>query len=427
MSVLDKSKSGLEILTKTECEYKKPMSKVTTTAKKSVKAVLSVLLLALVCYGGYRITAQDAPLYMTVHPVKRNILKQVFATGTLAGQTQVDVGSQVSGQILKLYVQTGDEVRQGDLLCEVDPRIQETALRSAKSEVAIIDAKIEAKGAELKKLKLEFERQNRLRKLDATSKQDAEVAEAAYDVANAALTQLRAERQKAQLSVDNAQTNLEYTKIRAPIDGTVFAVVVSEGQTVNASQKTPTILRIATLDHMKVRTEISEADVVSVAPGMECQFTILGLPYRSFKGKLDRIDPAPGGYKDSSVSSAMKTASATSNVYYNSDIITNNFDRTLRIDMTADVTINIADKKDVLALPLSALRSLYRETAIIYTVDNLGFVQRKVIKVGLKDDQYIEVIDGLGKDENVIIGDDVKSAEAAAMKRSSIISSRGPF
>ena len=95
--------------------------------------------------------------------------------------------------------------------------------------------------------------------------------------------------------------------------------------------------------------------------------------------------------------------------------------------MTADVTINIADKKDVLSLPLTALRSLYRETAIIFTVDDMGFVQRKVIKVGLKDDQYIEVVDGLSKDEKVIIGNDVKSAEAAAMKRNSRQVSRGPF
>ena len=403
------------------------MSKVTRYVKRSIKAVLVLLVLAGFCYGGYKLAEQDVPRYMTVHPRNRNILKQVFATGTLAGQTQVDVGAQVSGQILKLYVQTGDEVKQGDLLCEIDPRIQETALRSAKSEVAIIDAKMDAKSAEIKKLKLEFERQSRLRKLDATSKHDAEVAESAYNVATAALTQLKAERQKAQLSVDNAQTNLEYTKIRAPIDGTVFAVVVSEGQTVNASQKTPTILRLATLDHMKVQTEISEADVVNVTPGMECNFTILGLPYRTFTGRLERIDPAPKAYKDSSVSSSVKSAAATSNVYYNSDIITSNFDRTLRIDMTADVTINIADKKDVLSLPLTALRSLYRETAIIFTVDDMGFVQRKVIKVGLKDDQYIEVVDGLSKDEKVIIGNDVKSAEAAAMKRNSRQVSRGPF
>ena len=120
----------------------------------------------------------------------------------------------------------------------------------------------------------------RLVKADATSKQDAEVASAAYDMALASLKELKAQKEKAQLSLDDANTNLGYTKIKAPIDGTVYATVVSEGQTVNANQTTPTILRLATLDHMKVETEISEADVVNVKSGMDCTFTILGLPYR---------------------------------------------------------------------------------------------------------------------------------------------------
>lgn len=392
------------------------------------KAIIAAVSLALLGYFTYSMFKSEPVSYMTVQASNKDIYKKVFATGTITGQTMVDVGAQVSGQVLKLYVKTGDEVKQGDLLCEIDPKIQETALKTAKASVAIIDAQISSKKAELTKLTLENQRQRRLVKLDATSKQDAEVAQAAFDMAKASLEELKAQRQKAQLSVDDATTNLGYTKITAPMNGTVYATVVSEGQTVNANQTTPTILRLATLDTMKVETEISEADVVNVKPGMDCSFTILGLPYRTFEGKLDRIAPAPSSYESATSTTSTSSSSASTSstaIYYNSDVIASNEDRTLRIDMTADVTINIADKKDVLALPLAALRSSHENSATVYVLDNNELVKEKQVKTGLKDDQYIEIIDGITKDDRVVIGDDVKTAEAQAAENG--MRRRGPF
>ena len=392
------------------------------------KAIIAAVSLALLGYFTYSMFKSEPVSYMTVQASNKDIYKKVFATGTITGQTMVDVGAQVSGQILKLYVKTGDEVKQGDLLCEIDPKIQETALKTAKASVAIIDAQIASKKAELTKLTLENQRQRRLVKLDATSKQDAEVAQAAFDMAKASLEELKAQRQKAQLSVDDATTNLGYTKITAPMNGTVYATVVSEGQTVNANQTTPTILRLATLDTMKVETEISEADVVNVKPGMDCSFTILGLPYRTFEGKLDRIAPAPSSYESATSTTSTSSSSASTSstaIYYNSDVIASNEDRTLRIDMTADVTINIADKKDVLALPLAALRSSHENSATVYVLDNNDLVKEKQVKTGLKDDQYIEIIDGITMDDRVVIGDDVKTAEAQAAENG--MRRRGPF
>lgn len=368
----------------------------------------------------------DSPSYMTVTAKNRDISKKVFATGTIAGVTQVDVGAQVSGQILKLYVNTGDDVKKGQLLCEIDPKIQETALKTAKAQVDIIDAQISSKQAELKKLRLEYDRQKRLVKLDATSKQDMEVSEASYQMALASLKELNAQRAKAQLNVDDAITNLGYTKILAPMDGTVYATVVTEGQTVNANQTTPTILRLATLDTMKVKTEISEADVVNVVPGMECSFTVLGLPFRVFKGKLDRIDPAPSSYasaNSTSSSSSSQSGSSTA-VYYNSDIIADNKDRILRIDMTADVTIEIANAKNVMSLPLSAMRKIHDKTGTVFVLDN-GVLKEKELELGLRDDQFIQIVSGLSADEVVVIGDDVKSAELKAQQNSK--NRRGPF
>lgn len=397
-------------------------------SRKAKKIFIFVfIILALLSYCSYLALRSDPVSYMTVSLAVRDINKKVFATGTIAGQTQVDVGAQVSGQILKLYVSTGDEVKQGQLLCEIDPKIQETALKSAKAQITMIEAQITSKKAEIKKLKLEYDRQKRLVLANATSKQDAEVAEAAYDMALASLKELQAQKEKAQLSLDDANTNLGYTKIKAPMDGTVYATVVSEGQTVNANQTTPTILRLATLDHMKVKTEISEADVVNVKPGMECTFTILGLPYRNFKGRLERIDPAPATYESASASSSSSSSSASTSstaIYYNSDIIADNFDRTLRIDMTADVTIEVASKKGVKTLPLTALRSMDENECSVYILEEDKVVEKK-IKTGLKDDQYIEVISGISDTDRVVIGDDVKTAQEAAMKNDR--RRKGPF
>ncbi len=392
---------------------------------KKYLVICTVSALAL-SFASCQFFKSNAPSYMTVTAKNRDISKKVFATGTIAGVTQVDVGAQVSGQILKLYVNTGDDVKKGQLLCEIDPKIQETALKTAKAQVEIIDAQISSKQAELKKLRLEYDRQKRLVKLDATSKQDMEVSEASYQMALASLKELNAQRAKAQLSVDDAITNLGYTKILAPMDGTVYATVVTEGQTVNANQTTPTILRLATLDKMKVKTEISEADVVNVVPGMECSFTVLGLPFRVFKGKLDRIDPAPSSYESASQSSSNSSSqSGTSTaVYYNSDIIAENKDRILRIDMTADVTIEISNAKNVLSLPLSAMRKIHDKTGTVFVLSD-GNVKEKEVQIGLRDDQFIQIVSGLSADDEVVIGDDVKSAEAKAQANSR--NRRGPF
>ena len=400
--------------------------------KKHKKLVIvAVIAVALLGYVSYNFFKKPEISYMTVHAQNRDIQKRVYATGTIEGIEQVNVGAQVSGQILKLYVQTGDDVKKGDLLCEIDPKIQESALKTAKAQISIIEAQTRSKQAEIKKLKYELDRQKTLIKTNATSKQDLEVADANYIMAVAALEQLQAQKEQAQLSLDDATTNLGYTKILAPFDGTVYATVVSEGETVNANQTTPTILRLANLEKMKVSTEISEADVVNVRTGMDCSFTILGLPYRTFEGKLSRIDPAPSSYKNASTTSASSSSSSSSTsnstaIYYNSDIIADNQDRTLRIDMTADVVINIDSRNKVLSLPLTAIRTTKNdESASVYVLEEDRVVERQ-IKVGLKDDQYIEVVSGLNDKDAVVIGDDVQTAQALAIEKDNK-RRRGPF
>lgn len=382
---------------------------------KLLGAAVAAALLAGI--GSYYAFSDDTPAYMTVQPQKRDIKNQVFATGTLAGKVEVEVGAQVSGQIQKLYVKKGDEVKTGDLLCEIDPQIQENNLRTAQAQEKLIEAQIKAKQAELARNKLEYQRQQNLIKNDATSKQELELARADYQVSEADLQALEAQYEQAVISVDDAKTNLGYTQIRAPMDGTIYAIPVEEGQTVNANQTTPTILKMAKLDVMTVETEISEADVVKVKPGLKSTFTILGLQNHDFDAALVSIDPAPASAETSS-SSSSSTSSSTEAVYYNALLDVDNPDGLLRIDMTANVTITIDERSDVLAIPLTALRSDdYQGSGSVYVVDKNGTVTEQQLSLGLRDEQFIEVISGLDLNSKVVIGEDVATAEAEALEK----------
>lgn len=383
--------------------------------KKLLKyALLGALVIALGGYGIYRFTYVEPPTYMTALPSTRDIKQQVYATGTVAGKVEVDVGAQVSGQIQKLYVERGDRVKRGDLLCEIDPEIQQNDLRRAQAEEKLIAAQIASKEAQIKMLKSEHQRQQRLLKNDATTSQSAEQAEAEYEMALADLDALKAQYDQAVISVDDATTNLGYTRIVAPMDGTVYAIPVDEGQTVNANQTTPTILKLATLDTMTVEAEISEADVVKVQPGMPCRFTIMGLPNRYFEANLRSIDPAPASAESTSTNSS--TSSSTEAIYYNALLDVDNSEGILRIDMTAEVEITIAEVKGVKAIPIAAVQNESADgTATVYQLLAQGQINPITVKLGIRDDQYVEVTNADFDDSQpLVIGDDVATAAAAA-------------
>lgn len=377
--------------------------------------LLGVVLLALIGYGVYRFTYVEPPTYMTALPSVRDIKQQVYATGTVAGKVEVDVGAQVSGQIKKLYVERGDRVQRGDLLCEIDPEIQENDLRRAQAEEKLIAAQIASKEAQIKMLRSEHQRQQRLLKTDATSAQTAEQAAAQYEMALADLDALKAQYDQAVISVDDATTNLGYTRIVAPMDGTVYAIPVEEGQTVNANQTTPTILKLATLDTMTVEAEISEADVVKVKPGMPCRFTIMGLPNRYFEANLRSIDPAPASAESTS-SSSTSSSSSTEAIYYNALLDVDNAEGILRIDMTAEVEITIAAVTGVQAIPISAVQNESSDgNATVYQLLAQGQINPVTVELGIRDDQYVQVLNAdFDASKPLVIGDDVATAAAAA-------------
>lgn len=383
-----------------------------TLNKKFYIALAIILLLLWLIYLIF--FTKEELVYITTQGQYRDLNQEVYATGILAGQVEVDVGAQVSGQILKLYVKNGDKVKQGQLLCEIDPKIQENELKRALAQEQLIKAQIGAKQAQLAQLLAEYKRQQQLLKSKATSEYEYQSAKASYEVAKYELKTLEAQLLQANLSVSDANTNLGYTKITAPMDGTVYAILVEEGQTVNANQTTPTILRLAKLDIMTVEAEISEADVVKVKEGMEASFTILGIRNKSFKGTLKSIDPAPASAATTSENSSNSTT--TNAVYYNALLDVDNSDGILRIDMTANVTIVTQARQNVLSIPLNALQNddyVSKAQVKVLRDNNINLVD---VTTGIRDSYFVEIKSGLSDKDIIVIGEDVATQEAKALK-----------
>ena len=322
-----------------------------------MKKIIIILIVAALAGAGYfyffKPKAPSDLRFMTTHVTKGNIVSRVLATGTLEGYKQVSVGAQVSGQLQKLYVDAGDEVKQGQLLAQIDSRTQQNALKDAQSQLNTYKAQLVAKQATLKRATLEFNRQQNMLKSDASAKADFEAAEASLAQAKADVNVVEQQIKQAEIKVDTAKINVGYTKIEAPIDGTVIAIVTDEGQTVVSNQTATTILKLATMDTMTVKAEISEADVIKIKPGMEVEFTILGDPKRVFKSTLKKIAPAP---QSASSSSNTTTSSTSTAIYYNAEFDVPNDDRVLRVSMTAECSIILAPPLRQITAPENPMR-----------------------------------------------------------------------
>ena len=376
------------------------------------------------CYYNYM---GEKPLeYMTTKPRRGDVIETVLATGSLVGRNEVEVGAQVNGQIQKLYVKLGDKVKKGDMIAEIDPRTQINSLSSAKAELRIVQADKKQTEALLKMQEAEYNRQLKMRKGNATSDASLESAEASLAQTKAKLEACDAYIEKAKISVSTAETNLGYTKITAPRDGVVIGIVTEEGQTVVSTQSAPTIVKIADLDTMTVEAEISEADVVKVKAGMPAYFTILGMPGRKFISEFRAIEPATES-ESSSSSSASSASSSTQAIYYNALLDVDNSEGILRKSMTAEVTIVLGESKNVLYLPIAVLnQNLGDNKYKVFVKGKDGKAEERVVTVGRKDNVNYEIVEGITENDEIIIGSDVASAEAASMAANGSRKRRGP-
>lgn len=357
-----------------------------------VRLLLPALLLIAVGWFFSATGAAPVDSYITATAERRDLEQSVLADGTLQAQKLVSVGAQVSGQIKVLHVALGDQVRQGDLLVEIDDLTQQNALKDAEAALDNVQAQLASRRATLRNNGLVFERQRKVLARGLGSQADYDSAEAILIATRADIRALTAQAVQARIAVDTARVNLGYTRIVAPMAGTIVAIPVEQGQTVNAVQSTPTIVKVARLDTMTVEAQISEADVIRVSTGLPIYFTILGAPEHRYEARLRAIEPAPDSINDDT------SSSTTTAVYYNGLFEVSNPEGALRIGMTAQVHLVLATERNALVIPAIALSG-----DRVQVVDGAGKLQWRQVKVGLNNKVDAQILSGLEAGESVVV------------------------
>ena len=364
----------------------------------------------------------ETPPLITAAVQRGDLEDSVLAAGTIQASNLVNVGAQVSGQVQKLYVKVGDQVQVGQRIADIDAVTQRNNLRDAEAAVASARAQKVAKQAVLDKAQTEYNRQKYMYDRDAASKADYDAARQALTTARADLNSADATIAQYNVRVQTAQANVGYTRITSPSAGTVVAIVTDEGQTVNANQTAPTIVKVAQLDTMTIQAQISEADVPRVQPGMPAYFTILGEPDKRYSASLRSIEPGPIDME--TYGGSATSSSNTSAVYYNGLLDAPNPDGKLRIQMTAQVSIVLAEAKNALLVPAGALGK--REPGSkepVYTVrvasgeKGKETIEQRKVRVGLNNRVQAEVLDGLKEGELVVVGDSSAGGATSPARR----------
>ena len=313
-----------------------------------------LVLLILVLGGAYYYLMPSQNGQITVAPRLSEVTigdveNTVTAAGKLAPKESVDVGAQVSGQLEKLYVEVGDVVTKGQLLAEIDASVQRAKVDASRASLTALKAQVPSRESSLKLARLNADRQARMMAEDATSQQEYDNAQTNLVQAEASLAQLQAQIIQSEASLSQEEATLGYTKIYAPMDGTVIDISAKEGQTLNANQQAPTILTVADLTVMTVETEVSEADIGKLKKDMEVYFTTLGGGDRRWFSEVRQVLPTP----------------ATSNnvVLYTALFDIDNADGTLLTDMTAQVFFVESAARNVVTVPVGALTYISEQIA----------------------------------------------------------------
>lgn len=375
---------------------------------------LVLLMLALVTAAIFFFGRDKRPDHMIATVGRGTVDSTVLANGTVESDNLVSVGAQVSGQLKSLKVDLGDTVKAGQLVAEIDSLPQQNTLRTRTAALNAVRAQRQAKEASLALAELTYKRQTQMFKEDAASREDAETAEANLKVLRADIASLDAQIEQARIAVDTAQLDLGYTRINSPIDGVVVAIVTREGQTVNANQSAPTIIKVARLDRMTIRVEISEADVIRVKPGQQVTFTILGEPDSQYPAEIKSIEPAPESIAKETTAATSTTGTSTA-IYYIGILDVPNPDGKLRIAMTTQVNIILAKATDVLVIPSAALGDKDKNGLYSVRVEAAsGKIEQRRVKIGLNTNVQAEVIEGLSEGQRVVIGEQAAATGLSA-------------
>ncbi|EFO9189632.1 efflux RND transporter periplasmic adaptor subunit [Campylobacter lari] len=347
--------------------------------------------------------------YLTYEVKKQDITQSIEAIGEVYAKTQVDVGAQVSGQITKLYVKLGDHVNEGDLIAQIDKDKQQNDLDITKAQLESAKANLESKKIALDIATKQYQREQKLYDKKATSLENLENLKNTFYALRANVADLKAQTTQLEISLKNAQKDLTYTTITAPSKGEIINVAVEEGQTVNANQNTPSIVRLADLSEMEIRMQIAEADINKISVGKKVKFSILNEPDKKYEATISSIDPANTTISDATSNTNLNSNSSTSTsaVYYYARVFVKNDSNFLRIGMSTENEIAIKTENNTLVIPTLAIKSdvsgYYVE---ILKANNISV--KTPVKLGIKDSLNTQILDGINEGDLVIIGKNKK-------------------
>lgn len=356
------------------------------------RVALAVLALAALAGAGlwHLRGGPPAVAYDTAPVMRRDLENAVTASGRIEPHAHVDVGAQVSGQLRRLHVAAGDRVEAGQLLAEIDAEVQAAQVEGLQAELARLAAERSELQAQLGFAERQAGRHSSLAGR-SSSRVTLEEAERDRDVLRARIEALDATIRRSRAGLRAEEATLARSRITSPMAGTVVAALAREGQTLNANYDTPLILRIADLATMTVRSDVSEADVVHLRPGMPVWFTTLGFPDRKHRATLRQVLPAPP-VKEGEEANSVVTYVALFDIA--------NPGGALLSGMTAQVFFVTESAADVLAIPVSALD----EEGAVRVLSAAGTPETRHPRTGMRTRSHVEITSGLEEGELVITG-----------------------
>ena len=371
--------------------------------RKTTLGALVILVIGAGCY--WYTAAAQRPQRDSLRPIavtRANIEEVVTAQGKLEPKQYVDVGTQVSGQLKKINVDIGDTVTKGELLAEIDPRVYQAQVEAGEAKLNSLRAQLNQQKAEAVLADQNLQRNQNLIAANAVSKQALQETESQAAVAKAQVDSIIAQIQETDSNLKASKTNLGFTKIYAPIAGTVTTLPTKEGQTLNANQTAPTIMQVANLDVMTVRAQVAEADVSRLKENMPAYFTTLGNSDHRWQGTVRQIQPSPEIVNDV--------------VLYDVLIDVKNEGRQLMTGMTTQVFFIFGKADNAVVVPAEALtRRAAKEDndkgkAYRVTVTKGDSREQRIIHVGLQTRTQAEVTDGLQAGEQILVNRPAGSA-----------------
>ena len=351
----------------------------------------------------------NEPKFRTEKVTRGDIEMAVTATGTVNPVTTVLVGTQVSGTVKNIYVDFNSPVKKGQLIARIDPALFDAQVNQARANLLSAKANLEKAEASEVDAKRTMERNKELLSKNLIAQSDFDTAETNYETAKASVSAAKSQVAQSDAALSSAETNLFYTRIVSPVDGIVVSRNVDVGQTVAASFQTPTLFSIAQdLTKMQIDTNVAEADIGNVKVGQDVQFTVDAYPDITFKGKVWQVRNAP--------------ITVQNVVTYDVVIQVSNPELKLKPGMTANVSIIVSIKRDVLKIPNVALRFRPAEE-VKTTAQQRGSAvwileqekpKRVPVSTGISDGAYTEIVSGEIKEGQELIVESLEKAKAQA-------------